>query len=289
MMGYNFNMKIFQKEINDGLSDKLSSHSAKASAEVAIVPKNSAKAENFYPSDKEIVKNVIPEDMAVVNGILVTTNWNLNDDIFTPSEVIGSIYTPLYKPANIGHLGKETDEDQQIIGVIYNSFAVNDEYQPISPKENEKFHILVCIYLWEKYFPNKSKEIKDAIDRGEMSLSMECLFDNFGYGLKKEGTDKVSLLPRNEATAWLTKHLRAYGGKGKVKINGEMFKIGRWIKSPLFSGVAFVENPGNPESIIFQDYISHASAQEVSEIENFEESIQDCVLPNSKGIDLWPQ
>ena len=101
MMGYNFNMKIFQKEINDGLSDKLSSHSAKASAEVAIVPKNSAKAENFYPSDKETVKNVIPEDMAVVNGILVTTNWNLNDDIFTPSEVIGSIYTPLYKPANV--------------------------------------------------------------------------------------------------------------------------------------------------------------------------------------------
>jgi len=295
-------MIIYDQEIKDGLKDQIDGN-AMASSEVAIMPDVIAKAADLYQSPQNTYqKDILQKDLMIVNGILVTTNWNLNDDIFTPMEVAGAVYTPLFKPANIGHMGKEEDKKQEIIGVIFSSKCVDDEYKDVIPSDTSKYHLLVGIYLWEKYFPNKSKEIKDCIDRNEMSLSMECLFDNFGYGLQKTGEDKVNLLPRNQATAWLTKHLRVYGGKGTVKINGETFKIGRWIRNPIFSGVGFVETPGNPESIIFKDYISHANKKSfkpniLSEedslnwvlSENFDKFTDNCVLLNSRGIELWPQ
>lgn len=295
-------MIIFDTEKLDGLESQLSDRYSHASAVAAIVPDVIAKAADLYKNpDTEYHKETLQKDLMIVNGILVTTNWNLNDDIFTPLEVASSIHTPLFKPANIGHMGKEIDKKQEIIGVIYQSQPVNDEYQIVIPSSTDRYHILISIYLWEKYFPNKSKEIKDAIDRNEMSLSMECLFDNFGYGLKKISDDSVSLLPRNQATSWLTKHLRAYGGKGTVKINGETFRVGRWIKAPIFSGVGFVETPGNPESIIFKDYISHANLNKNYKIvdeetsqnwaldKKFDQGNDNCVLLHREGIDLWPQ
>jgi hypothetical protein len=125
-----------------------------------------------------------------------------------------------------------------------------------------------------------------------MFISMECLFDDFGYGLKTED-GKISLLPRNEKTAWLSGYLRAYGGKGVVQINNVTYRIGRHLRGLNFSGAAFVKRPGNPESIIFEDYISHANlnidnASEEEILRNFDILLNKSVLVDNKGtISLW--
>ena len=77
---------------------------------------------------------------------------------------------------------------------------------------------------------------------------MECFFSGFDYGLMNKTNGSFQILPRNEETSFLTKHLRSYGGFGEY----EDHKIGRVLKNITFSGKGFVDKPANPESIIFQ-------------------------------------
>lgn len=76
---------------------------------------------------------------------------------------------------------------------------------------------------------------------------MECYFNNFDYGLKNEATGEFKVLARKEDTAYLTKHLRAYGGTGQH----EGYNIGRVLRNITFSGKGFVDKPANNDSIIF--------------------------------------
>jgi chromosome segregation ATPase len=74
---------------------------------------------------------------------------------------------------------------------------------------------------------------------------MECLFPQFDYALiDSSGSTKV--VRREETSAFLTKHLRAYGGTGEY--NG--YKVGRLLRSFSFSGVGLVKKPANPRSVI---------------------------------------
>jgi hypothetical protein len=125
---------------------------------------------------------------------------------------------------------------------------------------------------------------------------MECGFNSFGYALRIPGESKINLIPRNNETSWLTKYLRQYKGKGIVEINGQKYEIGRWIRNLYFSGVAFTENPANPESILFEDYISHASISQDENLINmcsdrkFNTSIKSCVLNlETTKVNLWPK
>ena len=90
---------------------------------------------------------------------------------------------------------------------------------------------------------------------------MECKIKDFGYAIRRADSQNVELLPRTEITAWLTASLRRFGGTGKVNINGTEYLVGRWLRGITFTGMGFVEQPANPESINFQDYVSHASRQ----------------------------
>ena len=76
---------------------------------------------------------------------------------------------------------------------------------------------------------------------------MECFFNGFEYGLLNKATGEYKILSRNDETAYLTKHLKAYGGLGEH----EDYKVGRVLKNITFSGKGFVDRPANPESIIF--------------------------------------
>lgn len=76
---------------------------------------------------------------------------------------------------------------------------------------------------------------------------MECFFKGFDYGLINKSTGEYKVLSRNAETAFLTKHLRSYGGLGEH----ENYKIGRVLRNITFSGKGFVDKPANPESIIF--------------------------------------
>lgn len=301
-------IKIYPREKELGLEKSIIQASTASVA--AVIDKDPKHKENYQTIGKKFLdtwmseyesKNLSP-DMMLLYAVLVSTTWNKNDDVFTPDETWKARYSPRFKPANLGHIGRETTGDNQTIGVIRDSFPCKDDFELLddyedSPPEDFK-HIINGIYLWEKYWPSATQMIKDGINNGTMFVSMECIFSDFGYALRRQdNSEDVMLLPRNEITSWLSKSLRILGGSGSVNIDGIDYQIGRWLRNLVFSGIGFVENPANTESIIFEDYISHASInfknlenntlEKYNEI-NFEKFAENRVWIHSKGeIALW--
>merc|ERR1712093_744570 len=85
------------------------------------------------------------------------------------------------------------------------------------------------------------------IEEGEWFVSMECLFPNFDYALVDK-TGGTRVIPREESSAFLTKHLRSYGGSGKY----EDYRVGRLLRNLSFSGKGLVSKPANPRSVILE-------------------------------------
>jgi chromosome segregation ATPase len=79
-------------------------------------------------------------------------------------------------------------------------------------------------------------------------VSMECLFNDFDYAVVSPQGEKA-VVSRDETSAFLTKHLRAYGGSGKY----EGYTVGRLLRNIAFSGKGLVSNPANPRSVILND------------------------------------
>jgi hypothetical protein len=91
------------------------------------------------------------------------------------------------------------------------------------------------------------EKIVSEIEEGKWFVSMECLFPNFDYALIDDN-GKTNVVPRTEASAFLTKHLRAYGGTGKY----QNYQVGRLLRNLAFSGKGLVSKPANPRSIILE-------------------------------------
>jgi len=277
-------MQIFQAEKEDNVD--IQEITSEATYLNAAILKHTAEASAIDSKLKEALKIAVPEDSTLVHCVLVSTNWNRNDDVFTPDETWKARSTPIFKPANKDHNGKEKDKKNQTFGVIVNSQAIDAEFNLIQDGPPPYFHILTSVQLWEKYWPTAVEEIKTNIDAGVQYVSMECATKNFGYALREPDSSKIYLLDRNEKTSKLTKYLRAYKGKGIVELNGKKYQIGRWLKDIIFTGIGFVDKPANPESIVFDDYISHASIKEHGDfiylsMEDLEQEISDNLLKNS--------
>jgi septal ring factor EnvC (AmiA/AmiB activator) len=109
---------------------------------------------------------------------------------------------------------------------------------------------------------------------------MECLFAGFDYSVK-DTSGQTKVVARSEDSAFLTKHLRAYGGTGEY----EGYQIGRLLRDISFSGKGLVSRPANPRSIILdsskafsvneEQTISNVSEGEVNMSENIEEKQLD--------------
>ena len=226
------------------------------------------KLEFFTPTDKSLYQKVLESnkknssfasledsDLYFTRSILVTSNWNKNDDVFSKIETWGARHTPAHKPTNINH-----DHDK-VCGHIVDSWAINLKGDLIADGSTlddvpDVFHIVNAsvIYgplLWKGEFADEVGQLIEQIEAGNKYVSMECLFSNFGYALiSPDG--KFSTLARNENTAFLTKHLKVYGGTGEY----EDYKIGRLLANITFSGKGYVDSPANPDSIIFdKDHI----------------------------------
>lgn len=237
---------IFKSEIQDGLKEKIiSSMSISSTCELEI-------CDPFLLNKplRAIAENKNQMDLHYLKSILVTTGWNKNDDVFDKAEVWTARNTPSDKPFNYEH------DQKQIIGHITASKVIdedgNDVAEEVSVDElPKKFHILTSAVLykfWED--PKKQEEMNDIISgiaNNKWFVSMEALFNNFDYAMDDGVTAKV--IARNEKTAFLTKHLRAYGGNGVFN----NVKIGRVLKNIVFSGKGLVRKPANPESIIFDE------------------------------------
>lgn len=201
-------------------------------------------------------------DLYHVFSILVSTVWNRNDDVFDKEEVWAARHTPRFKPTNLEH------DEKQMVGGIINSWPVDVDFNLI-PDDTEAsalpddYHLLVSSVIFRQWqdpeLRARAEQLISEIEANEKFVSMECIFRGFDYAVvSPDGKNHV--VPRNQSTAFLTQHLRAYGGPGLYQDH----KVGRVLRRITFSGKGFVNRPANPDSIIFdKDHIfSFANVQE---------------------------
>ena len=103
-------------------------------------------------------------------------------------------------------------------------------------------------------------------------------FQGFDYAVV-DPTGRQTVVERNENTAFLTKHLRAYGGSGSY----EGYKVGRMLKAFFFSGKGLVDNPANPRSIILSKDVDPFDSTVNVNVTNFLTAMEKDM---SKDIDL---
>lgn len=239
-------MNIYEHEKLDGLEEII-----KASASFTYSCEIQSEQPKINKKEIKALAAVDDKDLYYTQSILVSTDWNKNDDIFDPVEVWNAKDTPLHKPTNIEH------QEQQIVGHIVANWPITMEGVIIdkdTPVNNlpDKYHVLTASVIYKGFTDPELKERSESliaeIENGEKYVSMECFFNGFDYGLTNMATGEFKVLPRNDDTSYLTKHLRAYGGVGQL----EDHKIGRVLRNITFSGKGFVDKPANPESIIFQ-------------------------------------
>ena len=168
-----------------------------------------------------------------------------NDDVFTTRATWEARNTPEDKQFNYSH------DENDIIGHITGSYVLTKDGKAIADDEAmpEDFDIITQAVLYNSWSQAENQDrmgkIISEIGDGKWYVSMECLFAGFDYALiNQDGEAKV--LARNEDSAFLTKHLRAYGGTGEY----EGYKIGRALSNISFSGKGLVEKPANPRSVI---------------------------------------
>lgn len=240
-------MQIFKSEIKDGIAELV-----KSSASVAFY----SEALPYVPNDKEIVlskaiaENANQIDLYYIKSILASSGWNKNDDVFDHAELWNARATPEDKQFNYMH------DEKDIIGHITTCYVTDGDGNRLPDDINQDgqlptaFDITIGSVLYTSWSDKKLKDrmqkiIADVENGKTWHVSMECLFPAFDYALiDVKGEQKI--VKREEASAFLTKHLRAYGGKGEY--NG--YKVGRLLRNISFSGVGLVEKPANPRSVI---------------------------------------
>ena len=271
------NITIYKSEIEDGLQEAIASNNSIAFAAPVSIS-NMTESQEAVARDLAIDKlfskadsNPDQFDLYYLNSILVSTGWNKNDDVFDRKTTWAARNTPEDKQFNFGH------NEKDIIGHITSSMVVDQDGKPIDKDTSpealpEKFDIITSAVLYNSWSDPELRErmskVISEIEEGKWYVSMECLFSGFDYALvDPEGQQKV--LARDEASAFLTKHLRAYGGSGEY----EGYKIGRLLNNIAFSGKGLVSNPANPRSIIINDVDPFANTQAMTiTTSNFKEN-----------------
>jgi hypothetical protein len=261
-------MKIYQSEIKDGLAEMLSSDTSVACCAIAETYKPEASTEEFSnlmeviaenSNELSVAQNEEQIDLYYLKSILVSTGWNKNDDVFDPKELWAAKSTPEDKPFNFMH------DEKDIIGHITGNKVVDYNGEEIDIDTDEvpdTFNILTTSVIYTEWSDSDQRDrmskIVSEIEDGKWFVSMECLFPNFDYALTaSDGSTKV--IPRDEASAFLTKHLRSYGGSGEY----QNYRVGRLLRNLSFSGKGLVSKPANPRSVILEgnDFFDESKAE----------------------------
>jgi hypothetical protein len=280
-------MQIFQQERDDGLEVKISSSASISYASIAEpCLLNNAELKNI-----KSFASLVDSDLYYVQSILVSSSWNKNDDIFDPEEVWAARNTPEDKPTNLEH------DENLIIGHITGNWPITEDGYIIDENTSlqdlpEKYHILTGSVIYRAFSSNELKDRSEKliaeIENGNKFVSMECFFKGFDYGLIHKSTGEYKILDRNDSTAYLTKHLRAYGGLGEH----DNYKIGRVLRNITFSGKGFVDKPANPDSIIFNkemlDKLSIKKIDDLTETGVSNNQSTSNVENNTMSLDLEP-
>jgi hypothetical protein len=265
-------MQIFQQEYDDGISDNIAGNRSLSFASIA----EPLRVDTVVKQMKALA-SIKDTDMYYVQSILVSSNWNKNDDIFEPEEIWKAKETPEHKPTNLNH------DEKLIVGHIISNYPITEDGILIdknTPTENlpENFHILTGSVIYKAYtdpdLRRRTEELIASIEEGIKYVSMECYFDNFDYGIEDSTTGSYKVIARNNNSAYLSKYLRAYGGNGQK----DNYKIGRVLRNITFSGKGYVDKPANVNSIILQ-----------TKLQNFDDLKKDeekNVIFQNKGVSL---
>lgn len=262
-------IKIYEQEIRDGLYQAISNNSIACCAVAESFEPSPETVEKMQKimassSDKElaVAENKNQIDLYYIKSILVSTGWNKNDDVFDPRELWNAKDTPEDKPFNFMH------NEKDIIGHITANEVVDFDGNRIQAETEEvpnEFNILTSAVIYTSWSDPEQRErmrkIIAEIEENKWFVSMECLFPNFDYALRSS-KGEMKVIKRNEASAFLTKHLRSYGGDGKY----EDYQVGRLLRNLSFSGKGLVSKPANPRSIILEgnDFFDESQAQTLS-------------------------
>jgi hypothetical protein len=233
-------MEIYEAEKLDNLADAMKCVSVAMVCPISL-------SESFEVPEKVLASvsdRPVQEDLYYLNSILVSAGWNKNDDVFDVADLWAARETPVDKPFNYMH------DDTDIIGHMISSVAMTEDGSLVSGDPlPEKMDLVTAAVIYKTWSdPDQSDRIKDLIsqiDEGNLAVSMECVFRGFDYAvIEPNGSHKV--IARDENSAFLTKHLRAYGGSGSY----EGYRVGRLLRGLYFSGKGLVDKPANPRSII---------------------------------------
>ena len=270
-------MKIYAKEIVDGLQEILDETGAISYASVAcayVPSEDQAESAKLMAAKSQGKSNLNQVDLYYLNSVLVSTGWNKNDDVFDITETWAARNTPEDKQFNFMH------DESDIIGHITANVVTDFEGNIISNEQDtvpESFNIVTSAVLYNSWsdpeLQERMEKLIAEIEDGKWFVSMECLFNNFDYAVvSPEGGNQI--IQRDEASAFLTKHLRAYGGSGEY----EGYKVGRMLRNISFSGKGLVNNPANPRSVILPnttDPFQNSKATLISETNIKETSMSD--------------
>lgn len=244
-------MKIYKQELLDGLSERIKSQASIAYCAPAVLV-DRVDDKNMRSMARDIINMVKASsnpnqvDLYYIKSVLVSTGWNKNDDVFDAGQTWAARSTPEDKQFNFMH------NENDIIGHITGSYVVDRNGEKIEAADNDvpsQFDIITEAVIYNSWTNPENRDrmqkIISEIEDGKWFVSMECLFAGFDYAVQDQGGNS-RLITRSEESAFLTKHLRAYGGTGEY----EGYKIGRSLRDISFSGKGLVSRPANPRSII---------------------------------------
>jgi hypothetical protein len=271
-------MEIFENE--KVISELVSNNKISYQSQI-VVDKSTdiKKLNNICAGNACAIASIAPngykptDDVTSISSILVTDIWNANNDVFTSEEILSRYETAQFKPINWMHKGSEDSENENI-GVMLDATLVYGDIPEINIIKGAediqcsdlkncsgKIHVKQDGIIWSGYFPTYASKINKGIKDGNLFVSMECFFDDFGYALRKNEDSNIIFVDRTSATSKMSKDLTAFQGSGYTKYNGEKYQIGRWLKKITFSGQGVVYEPANKtknkiNSIIFADAVN---------------------------------
>jgi len=256
-------IQAFTKEIEDGLQAQLSNNT---------IAFNCSLSKSDVPTDVTLksvaaFKDGRNFDLYYLQAILASVGPNKNDDWFLPEEVWAARETPIHKQLNYMH------NEKDIIGVITDSILLdaqgNTIFADVSVPSIKDIATQAVIWThWEdQVMTDKVDKIIASIEENKLFVSMEALFKKFDYMIVKNGQSEI--IERTEATSFLTKYLRSFGGDGLYEGNS----IYRVLRDFTFSGKGIVSDPANPRSIIDDSLFVSNPTQEVVASSHFEEII----------------
>jgi hypothetical protein len=247
-------MKIYKAE--HSIAEKVLSNTSVAYLSPAQPLKEELQASSNEALEKALsnfkATAKFKDGLYFTKSVLVSTIWNLNDDVFLKEPCWAARNTPINKPSNLNH------NESRPVGHMIDTWCVDADGSLIPDDTSisevpDKFHICDASVIWTIYeseeLITQAKELIEEIESGTKYVSMEAAFANFDYSISRAGTDTFDIVERNEDTSFLTQHLRAYGGAGDYND----CKVGRVLRDFVFSGKGYVDSPGNPESIIINE------------------------------------